>query len=148
MCLAHDPAKECKNKKKSDLSQSQAHRAHRAHVLKSNKQSSRRKTWQHHMARTGHTQSHPHTQFGQPSAFTLLTNVCTVKAMVFPVVMYRWTSWTIKKAEGGRTYAFNLWCWRRLLRVPWTARRSKQSILEGSQPWIFIGRTKLKVKLQ
>ena len=141
MCLVHGLAKECKNKKKSHLSQSQAHRAHRTHVLKSNKQSSHRKTWQHHMARTGHTRSHPHPQLGQPSAFTLPTNVRTVKAMVFPVVMYGWKSWTIKKGEGGRIDAFNLWCWRRLLRVPRTARRSKQSILEGSQPWIFIGRT-------
>ena len=133
-CLAHNPAKECQNKKKSHLSQSQAHRAHCTHALKSNKQSSRGRTRQHHMARTGHTWSHPYTQLGQPSAFTLPTKVRTVKAMVFPVVMYGWKSWTVKKAGGGRTDAFNLWCWRRLWRVPWTARRSKQSILEGSQP--------------
>ena len=61
---------------------------------------------------------------------TLLTKVCIVKAMVFPVVMYRCESWTIKKAEHWRTDPFKLWCWRRLFRVPWTARRSSQSILK------------------
>ena len=61
---------------------------------------------------------------------TLSTKVHLVKAMVFPVVMYRCENWTIKKAELGRIDAFELWCWRRLLRVPWTARRSNQSILE------------------
>ena len=61
---------------------------------------------------------------------TLLTKVCLVKSMVFPVVMYGCKSWTIKKAEGQRIDAFELWCWRRLLRVPCTARRSKQSILK------------------
>ena len=60
----------------------------------------------------------------------MLTKVCIVKAMVFPVVMYECESWTIKKAEHGRIDAFELWCWRRLLRVPWTARRSNQSILK------------------
>ena len=60
---------------------------------------------------------------------TLLTKVCIVKAMVIPVVMYEGESWTIKKAEHQRTDAFELWCWRRLLRVPWTARRSNRSIL-------------------
>ena len=60
---------------------------------------------------------------------TLPTKVCLVKAMVFPVVMYEHESWIIKKAEHGRIDAFELWCWRRLLRVPWTARRSNQSIL-------------------
>ena len=59
---------------------------------------------------------------------TLLTNVCIIKAMVFPVVMYGCESWTVKKAESRRIDAFNLWCWRRLLRVPWTARRSNQAI--------------------
>ena len=59
----------------------------------------------------------------------LLTKVCLVKAVVFPVVMYGWESWTLKKAECLRMDAFELWCWRRLLRVPWTARRSNQSIL-------------------
>ena len=61
---------------------------------------------------------------------TLMTKVCIVKAMIFPVVMYRCESWTIKKAEHQRTDAFELWCWRRLFRVPWTARRSNQSILK------------------
>ena len=61
---------------------------------------------------------------------TFLTEVYTVKAMVFPVVTYRCESWTIKKVEHGRTDAFELWCWRRLLRIPWTARRSNQSILK------------------
>ena len=65
---------------------------------------------------------------------TLPTKVCLVKAMAFPVVMYGCESWTIKKAERRRIYAFELWCWRRLLRVPWTARRSKQSILKEISP--------------
>ena len=70
---------------------------------------------------------------------TLPTKVCLVKAVVFPVVMYGCESWTIKKAEHWRIDAFELWCWRRLLRVPWTARRSNQSILKISP--VFIGRT-------
>ena len=70
---------------------------------------------------------------------TLPTKICTVKAMVFPVVMYGCESWTIKKAECQRIDAFELWCWRRLLRVPWTARRSNQSM--GNQSWMFIGKT-------
>ena len=65
---------------------------------------------------------------------TLLTKVCLVKAMVFPVVMYGCESWAIKKAEGQRIAAFDLWCWRRLLRVPWTARRSNQSSLKEISP--------------
>ena len=65
---------------------------------------------------------------------TLPTKVCLVKAMVFPVVMYRCESWTIKKAEHQRIDAFEPWCWRRLLRVPWTARRSNQSILKETRP--------------
>ena len=65
---------------------------------------------------------------------TLSTKVHLVKAMVFPVVMYRCESWTIKKAERGRTDVFELWCWRRLLRVPWTARRSNKSILKEISP--------------
>ena len=65
---------------------------------------------------------------------TLMTKVHLVKAMVFPVVMYECESWTIKKAEHRRTDAFELWCWRRLLRVPWTARRSNQSILKEISP--------------
>ena len=66
---------------------------------------------------------------------TLPTKVRLVKAMVFPVVMYGCESWTVKKAEHQSIYAFGLWCWRRLLRVPWTARRSKQSILKEINPW-------------
>ena len=65
---------------------------------------------------------------------SLQTQVCLVKAMVFPVVMNRCESWTMKKAERGRIDAFELWCWRRLLRVPWTARRSKQPILKEISP--------------
>ena len=65
---------------------------------------------------------------------TLSTKVHLAKAMVFPVIMYECDSWTIKKAEHRRTDAFELWCWRRLLRVPWTARRANQSILKGNQP--------------
>ena len=69
----------------------------------------------------------------------LPTKVRLVRAMVFPVVMYGCESWTVKKAERRRFDAFELWCWRRLLRVPWTARRSHQSILKGDQPWDFFG---------
>ena len=65
---------------------------------------------------------------------TLPTKVCLVKAMVFPVVMYGYESWTVKKAEHQRTDAFELWCWRRLLRVPWTLRRSNQPILKAISP--------------
>ena len=65
---------------------------------------------------------------------TLPTKVCLVKAMVFPVVMYGCESWTVKKAERQKSDAFELWCWRRLLRVPWTARRSSQSILKEISP--------------
>ena len=72
---------------------------------------------------------------------TLPTKVHLVKAMVFPMVMYGCESWTVKKAEHRRINAFELWCWRRLLRVPWTARRSNQSILKEDQSWVFIGRT-------
>ena len=72
---------------------------------------------------------------------TLLTEVHLVKVMVFPVVMYGCESWTIKKAEHQRTDAFELWCWKRLLWVPWTARRSNPSILKETQSWIFTGRT-------
>ena len=78
---------------------------------------------------------------------TLPTKVHLVKAMVFPVVMYGCESWTKKKAEHWRIDAFELWCWRRLLRVPWTARRSNQSILkEISQSWVFIGRTDVEAE--
>ena len=79
---------------------------------------------------------------------TLPTNVCLVKAMVFPVVMYGCESWTIKKAELGRIDAFELWYWRRLLRVPWTARRSKQSILKETSPEYSLEGLMLKLNLQ
>ena len=79
---------------------------------------------------------------------TLLTKVHLVKAMVFPVVMYRCESWTIKKAEHRRIAAFELWCWRRLLRVPWTARRSNQSILKEIGPGCSLEGLMLKMKLQ
>ena len=78
---------------------------------------------------------------------TLLTNVRLVKAMDFPVVMYECESWTIKKAEHRRTDAFELWCWRRLLRVPWTARRSNQSILKEISPECSLEGLMLKLKL-
>ena len=85
---------------------------------------------------------------------TLPINVPLVKAMVFPVVMYACESWTIKKAKSRRIDAFEPWCWRRLLRVPWTARRSKQSILKeiqpvhskGDQSWVFFGRNDAKAE--
>ena len=86
---------------------------------------------------------------------TLPIKVHLVKAMVFPAVMYGCESWTVKKAERQRIDAFELWCWRRLLRVPWTARRSNQPILkqeiqpvhsEGDQPWVFIGRTAVEAE--
>ena len=79
---------------------------------------------------------------------TLSTKVCLVKAMVFPVVMYGCESWTIKKAECQRIDAFELWCWRRLLRVPWTARRSNQSILKEISPECSLEGLMLKLKLQ
>ena len=79
---------------------------------------------------------------------TLPTNVHLVKAMVFPVVMYGCESWTIKKAEGRRIDAFELWCWRRLLRVPWTVRRSNQSILKETNPRCSLEGLMLKLKLQ
>ena len=79
---------------------------------------------------------------------TLLTKVHLVMAMVFPVVMYGCESWTIKKAEHRRIDAFELWCWRRLLRVPWTARRSNQSILKDISLGISLGGLMLKLKLQ
>ena len=79
---------------------------------------------------------------------TLPNKVCLVKAMVFPMVMYGCESWTVKKAERQRIDAFELWCWRRLLRVPWTARRSNQSILKEINPGISLGGMMLKLKLQ
>ena len=79
---------------------------------------------------------------------TLPTKAHIVKAMVFPVVMYRCESWTIKRAESQRLDAFELWCWRRLLRVPWTARRSNQSILKEISPEYSLEGLMLKLKLQ
>ena len=76
------------------------------------------------------------------------TKVPIVKAMVFPVVMYKYKSWTIKKAESCRTDVFELWCWRRLLRVPWTARRSNQSILKEINLEYALEGLMLKLKLQ
>ena len=79
---------------------------------------------------------------------TLPTKVHLVKAMVFPVVMYGCESWTIKKAEGQRIDAFELWCWKRFLRIPWTARRSNQSILKEISPGFSLEGMMLKLKLQ
>ena len=79
---------------------------------------------------------------------TLLTKVCLFKAMVFPVVMYGCESWTLKKAVCQRIDAFELWCWRRLLRVPWTAQRSNQSILKEISPEYSLEALMLKLKLQ
>ena len=75
---------------------------------------------------------------------TLSTKACLVKAMVFPVVMHGCESWTVKKAEHRRTDAFELWCWRRFLRVPWTARRS--ILKEMVDTWVFIGRADVEVE--
>ena len=79
---------------------------------------------------------------------TLPTNVCLVKAMAFPVVMYGCESWTVKKAKGQRIDAFELWCWRRFLRVSWTARSSKQSILKETSPGCSLEGLMLRLKLQ
>ena len=79
---------------------------------------------------------------------TLPTKVCLVKAMVFPVVMYGCESWTVKKTELQKIDAFELWCWRRLLRVPWTARRSNQSILKEISSWCSLEGLMLKLKIQ
>ena len=79
---------------------------------------------------------------------TLPTKVCLVKAMVFPMVVYGCESWTVNKAEHQRIDAFELWCWRRLLRVPWTARRSNQPILKEINPGISLEGMMLKLKLQ
>ena len=80
--------------------------------------------------------------------FTLPTEVRLIKTMVFPVVMYGCESWTVQKAERQGIDAFELWCWRRLLRVPWTARRSSQSILKEISPGISLAGMMLKLKLQ
>ena len=77
---------------------------------------------------------------------TLPSKVHLVKAMVSPVVMYGCEIWTVKKAEHRKIQAFELWCWRRLLRVPWTARRSNQSILKEIKSWVFFGRTDAKAE--
>ena len=79
---------------------------------------------------------------------TLPTKVCLVKAMFFPVVIYGCESWTVKKAECQRTDTFELWCWRRLLQVPWTARRSNQSILKETSPGCSLEELMLRLKLQ
>ena len=79
---------------------------------------------------------------------TLLTKICLVKAMIFPVVMYGCESWTIKKAEHQRIDAFELWCWRRLLRVPWTARSYNQLILKEISPEYSLEGLMLNLKLQ
>ena len=79
---------------------------------------------------------------------TLPTKICLVKAMVFPVVVYGCDSWTVKKAEGRRIDAFELWCWRRLLRGPWTGRRSNLSFLKDISPGISLEGMMLKLKLQ
>ena len=89
-----------------------------------------------------------HSKAFKSRDITLPTKVCLVKAMVFPVVMYGCESWTVKKAERRRIDDFELWCWRRLLRVPWTARRSNQSILKGICPGISLEGMTLKLKLQ
>ena len=86
--------------------------------------------------------------FANYFAITLPTKVCLVKAMVFPVVMYGCESWTVKKAERQRIDAFELWCWRRLLRVPWTPRRSNQSILKDISSGISLEGMMVKLKLQ
>ena len=87
-------------------------------------------------------------QYVEKQRHTLSPKVRTVKEMVFPVVMYCCESWTVKKAEHWRTDAFKLWCWRRLLRVPWTARRSNQSILREIKPEYSLEGLILKLKLQ
>ena len=79
---------------------------------------------------------------------TLTTKVCLGKAMIFPVIMYGCEIWTVKKAERQRIVAFELWCWRRLLRVPWTARRSNQSILKEISPGCSLERLMMKLNLQ
>ena len=89
-----------------------------------------------------------HLLLGRKESITFPTKVHLVKAMVFPVVMYGCESWTIKKAENQRIDAFKLWCWRRLLRVPWIARRSNQSILKEINPEYSLEGLMLKLKLQ
>ena len=86
--------------------------------------------------------------FLKKQRYYFATKVCVVKAMVFPVVMYECESWTVKKAEHRRIDAFELWCWRRLLRIPWTARRSNQSILKETSPGCSLEGLMLRLKLQ
>ena len=78
---------------------------------------------------------------------TLPTKVCLVKAMAFPVVMYGCESWTVKKAECQRIDAFELWCWRRLLKVPWTGKEIQPVHPKGDQPWVFTGRTDVEAEI-
>ena len=94
---------------------------------------------------TGRTSTH-NLFWGQFWDIILSTKVRLAKAMVFPVVMYGCENWTIKKAEHWRIDIFELWCWRRLLRVPWAARRFNQSIVGGDQSWVFIGRTDVETE--
>ena len=113
-----------------------------------------------YLSRKKKIHSSPNLSYDQPSIFeylnsifksrdiTLPTKVHLVKAIVSPVNMYGCESWTVKKAELRRIDAFELWCWRRLLRVPWTARRSNQSILKEISPGISLERMMLKLKLQ
>ena len=89
-----------------------------------------------------------HLEQSTPNRVYFVTKVPLVKAMVFSVVMYGCESWTVKKAECRRIDAFELWCWRRLLRVPWTARRSNQSLLKEISPGISLEGMMLKLKLQ
>ena len=95
-----------------------------------------------------HSITHLYTYLFKSRDITLPTQVRLVKAMVFPVVMYGCESWTVKKAERQRIDAFELWCWRRLLRVPWTATRSNQSILKEISPGCSLEGLMLKLKLQ
>ena len=90
----------------------------------------------------------PRQHIKKQRQYTLPRKVCLIKALVFPVVMYGCESWTVKKAEHQRIYAFELWCWRRLLRVPWRARRSNQSILEEISPQYSLEGLMLKLKSQ
>ena len=101
-----------------------------------------------HQVRDAIQPSHPLSSPSKSRDITLPTTVCLVKAMVLPVVLYGCESWTVKKAEHRRIDAFELWCCRRLLRVPWTARRSNQSILKEIGPGISLEGLMLKLKLQ
>jgi len=108
------------------------------------------------ISQSGPDQNHHPTEQEKPKLdsilksrdITLLTKIHTVKAMVFPVIMYGCENWTIKKAEDQRIDVFKLWCWRRLLRVPWTARKSNQSILKEINPEYSLKGLMLKLKLK